>query len=46
MGTLKEKALLRISKLTDKALANNPFGEGVDKAEVIIPFSDHIEEGT
>ena len=46
MCTLKDKALLRISELADRAIEDHPFGEDVDKAEVVTPFSELMENGT
>ena len=46
MDTLKKKVMQRISKLADKAIADDPFGDDVDKADVVTPFSDGIENGT
>jgi hypothetical protein len=46
MCSLKEKAMLRISELADQAIANNPFGDEVDKAEVVAPFSEMMKNGT
>lgn len=40
MCSLKDKAMRRISKLADIAIQNDPFGEDVDKAEVVAPFSE------
>ena len=45
MKSLKDKALHRISKLADKAIKNNEFGDDVDKGEVIAAFSSVIEDG-
>jgi hypothetical protein len=46
MCSLKDKAMLRISELADQAIANNPFGDEVDKAEVVAPFSEMMKNGT
>jgi hypothetical protein len=35
----------RISKLADRAIAEHPFGEDVDKADVISAFPELMEEG-
>ena len=46
MCSLKDKAMRRISKLADIAIQNDPFGEDVDKAEVVAPFSELMKNGT
>ena len=46
MCTLKEKAMIRISKLADLAIAKDPFGDDVEKAEVVTSFEEGIEDGS
>ena len=46
MCSLKEEAMRRISQLADIAIEKDPFGDDVEKAEVVIPFEDLIENGS
>jgi hypothetical protein len=45
MSSLKDQAMHRISKLADIAIKNDPFGNDVDKADVIAPFPEMMENG-
>ncbi len=46
MCSLKNKAMLRISQLANIAIEKDPFGGDVDKAEVVAPFSELMQNGT